>query len=61
MLELERLAVKHEAFGFGQAGAQGLTTHGFDPEGLHAFVREVIELDRKFRTTDQLMKEKIKK
>lgn len=39
--EIERLAVEHEAFGFGRVDAQGLTTHGFDPEGLHAFTQAV--------------------
>lgn len=37
--EIEALAVEHEAFGFGQVDARGLTTHGFDPSGLHSFVR----------------------
>lgn len=33
--------MKHEAFGFGQVDRKGLTTHGFDPEGLLAFVNEL--------------------
>jgi hypothetical protein len=40
---IEAIAVKHEAFGFGLVDANGLTTHGFDPDGLAAFVREVAE------------------
>ena len=39
--EIEKLALTHEAFGFGRVDARGLTTHGFDPEGLHAFVNAV--------------------
>lgn len=39
--EIERLAVKHEAFGFGQVDSKGLTTHGFDPDGLAAFVNDL--------------------
>lgn len=39
--EIEQMAVKHEAFGFGQVDYKGLTTHGFDPEGLLAFVNEL--------------------
>ena len=38
---IERLAVKHESFGFGQVDSKGYTTHGFDPEGLAAFVAEL--------------------
>jgi hypothetical protein len=41
--QIEQLAVKHEAFGFGLVDAKGYTTHGFDPEGLHAFVTELTE------------------
>lgn len=41
--EIEQLAVKHEAFGFGLADVKGYTTHGFDPDGLESFVREVLE------------------
>jgi len=41
--QIERLAVKHEAFGFGRVDAKGLTTHGFDPDGLAAFAREIAE------------------
>jgi hypothetical protein len=40
--QMEKLAVKHESFGFGQVDAKGLTVHGFDPDGLSAFVTELI-------------------
>ena len=40
--EIEALAVEHEAFGFGQVDARGLTTHGFDPDGLGNFIRAVL-------------------
>ena len=40
--ELEALAVEHEAFGFGLADKQGLSTHGFDPDGLRSFARAVL-------------------
>jgi hypothetical protein len=36
--EIETLAVEHESFGFGKIETDGLTVHGFDPEGLLAFV-----------------------
>lgn len=39
--ELEALAVEHEAFGFGLADKQGLSTHGFDPDGLRSFARAI--------------------
>lgn len=39
--QIEALAVEHEAFGFGRVDAQGLTTHGFDPDGLHKFCRAI--------------------
>lgn len=39
--EIEKLAVEHEAFGFGLVDAKGCTTHGFDPEGIQAFARAV--------------------
>lgn len=39
---IEALAVEHEAFGFGRADFRGLSTHGFDPEGLRAFARAVL-------------------
>lgn len=32
--QIEALATKHKAFGFGLADAEGITTHGFDPGGL---------------------------
>lgn len=41
--EIEALAVKHEAFGFGRVDAKGYTTHGFDPDGLAAFVMAITE------------------
>lgn len=40
--EIEALAVEHEAFGFGRVDARGLTTHGFDPDGLGSFSRAVL-------------------
>lgn len=40
---IEELAVKHEAFGFGRVDAKGFTTHGFDPCGLAAFAKELVE------------------
>jgi hypothetical protein len=39
---IERLAVEHESFGFGVVDDRGLTTHGFDPEGLRAFARDLV-------------------
>jgi hypothetical protein len=39
--QIEKLAIEHEAFGFGQVDEWGLTTHGFDPDGLHDFVRAI--------------------
>lgn len=39
--EIERLAVKNEAFGFGLVDAKGFTTHGFDPDGLGTFVQAI--------------------
>jgi hypothetical protein len=42
--QIEKLAVKHESFGFGQVDAKGFTTHGFDPDGLKAFVRDLLAL-----------------
>jgi len=39
--DIERIAIKHESFGFGRVDSKGLTTHGFDPEGLAAFVAEL--------------------
>ena len=43
--QIEELAVKHEAFGFGIVDAHGFTTHGFDPEGLRTFINELIEMN----------------
>ena len=39
--EIEELALEHEESGFGQVGADGLTFHSFDPNGLKGFVRAV--------------------
>lgn len=44
--DIEKLAVKHESFGFGRVDAHGLTTHGFDPKGLLKFVRAIEALAR---------------
>jgi hypothetical protein len=41
--QIEQLAIKHEAFGFGLVDAKGYTTHGFDPDGLHSFVAELTQ------------------
>lgn len=38
---IETLAVKHEAFGFGRVDERGLSTHGFDPDGLRDFARAI--------------------
>lgn len=43
MTELEKLAVKHEDFGFGVVDGRGFSTHGFNPKGLTKFVKEVIK------------------
>lgn len=40
--EIEKLAVEHEAFGFGRVDERGLTTHGFDPDGLRDFARAIL-------------------
>lgn len=45
--DIEKLAVKHEAFGFGRVDAKGYTTHGFDPDGLCDFVNELRALCKK--------------
>lgn len=42
-IDIEAIAVEHEAFGFGQIGAEGLTVHGLEPEGLQAFVNALME------------------
>lgn len=42
--KIEQMAVKHEAFGFGQVDAKGYTTHGFDPDGLRNFVKELLKV-----------------
>lgn len=42
-IDIEAMAVEHEAFGFGRVDAKGLTIHGFEPEGLQAFVNAIIE------------------
>lgn len=41
--EIEALAIEYEAFGFGSSDAKGLTTHGFDPDGLSKFVQAVLD------------------
>lgn len=50
--EIENIAVKHEAFGFGMVDNHGYTTHGFDPEGLRGFVEELKALWEKDDTRD---------
>jgi hypothetical protein len=40
--EVELMAVKHEDFGFGLVDNHGISTHGFSPEGLKAFVQEIL-------------------
>lgn len=40
--EIEKLAVEHEAFGFGMIDQRGFTTHGFDPDGLSRFARALL-------------------
>jgi hypothetical protein len=40
--EIEKLAIKHEEFGFGESDGE-LTTHGFEPAGLLAFALELIK------------------
>lgn len=40
-MAVERLAVMHEAFGFGRVDEKGCTTHGFDPDGLVNFANEL--------------------
>jgi hypothetical protein len=44
---IEKLALKHESFGFGKVDAHGLTTHGFDPAGLRKFVRAIESATKK--------------
>jgi len=44
--QIEALAVKHEAFGFGRVDAKGFTTHGFDPDGLEAFAAALLAAER---------------
>lgn len=39
--QIEVMAIEHEAFGFGRVDAKGLTTHGFDPDGLKSFFHAV--------------------
>ncbi len=52
--QIEQLAVKHEAFGFGLVDAKGYTTHGFDPDGLHAFVTELLTIHKTPLTEQQI-------
>lgn len=44
--QIERLAVEHEAFGFGRVDDAGFSTHGFDPDGLAAFTRALMTAER---------------
>lgn len=39
--KIEELAREHEAFGFGKAGSDGVSIHGFEPDGLLAFAEAV--------------------
>lgn len=39
--EIERLALAHEDYGFGQVGSDGVSSHGFDAPGLVAFARAI--------------------
>lgn len=39
--QIEELAIKHEDFGFGLVDNHGVSTHGFNPEGLIAFVNDL--------------------
>jgi hypothetical protein len=41
--EIEQLALQHEDFGFGRVDERGLTTHGFDPDGLRSFVTAAMQ------------------
>lgn len=41
---IEKLATLHEAFGFGKADSHAPSTHGFDPDGLVAFSRVLLNL-----------------
>lgn len=41
--QIEALAIEYEAFGFGAVDARGLTTHGFNPDGLRSFARALID------------------
>ena len=42
MADIERIAVKHEDFGFGKIDNYGISTHGFNPNGLTSFVNELL-------------------
>lgn len=46
-MDIEHLALKHEAFGHGWADKSAVSFHGFEPDGLIEFARELIELARK--------------
>ena len=49
--DIEKLAVEHEAFGFGRVDAKGYTTHGFDPDGLRDFAAALLKLAADRRLT----------
>lgn len=40
--QIEKIALEHEAFGFGKVDHHGLTTHGFDPAGLLGCIRTAL-------------------
>lgn len=42
--EIEKLAIKYEAFGMGRVDEKGFTTHGFDPSGIKKFAAELMRL-----------------
>lgn len=46
-VDIEALAMKYEAFGFGFLDAEGVTTHGFEPDGLIAFVKAIMTIAQK--------------
>lgn len=48
-VEIEELALEHEAGGFGPVGHEGLTAHDFDPDGLRAFVKAIEAQSNKLR------------
>ena len=52
-IEIEELALEHEAGGFGPVGHEGLTAHDFDPDGLRAFVKAIEAQSNKLREAAQ--------